>query len=93
MVSRSLVLGGELPFSSDRLKRLVSAAGNLKVRIIIRQGNNTYNGKSLLGLMALSRGGVREVTLVVEGEGEQEAAELMSALLCEETPAEGVKMP
>ncbi len=67
---RSLVLGRRLFLRPPQAPG--ERAGNLKVRIIIRQGNNTYNGKSLLGLMALSRGGVREVTLVVEGEGEQE---------------------
>jgi phosphotransferase system HPr (HPr) family protein len=87
MITRQIVLGGELPFSPLRLKSLADAAGQYQVRVLIRQGAKTYNGKSLLGLMALAREREREVTLVVDGVDEHQAAEHLATLLAGQTPA------
>lgn len=86
MVVRQITLGGELPFSTQRLQRLANAASAFPVRVIIKQGNNTYNGKSLLGLLAMGRARQRDVTLLVEGEEEERAAEALCALLSDADP-------
>ncbi len=89
MISRQLILGGEMPFTTLRLKHLADAANTYQVRVLIKQGANTYNGKSLLGLMALTRIWEREVTLLVDGADEDRAMEHLAALLAGENLAEG----
>lgn len=81
LLIRQITLGGELPFSTQHLHRLTNTASGYKVKVLIKQGNNTYNGKSLLGLLAMARAGEREITLMLDGEEEQQAAEALCALL------------
>ena len=86
MITRQVVLGGELPFSPKRLKLLADTASSYRVHVLIKQGPNTYNGKSLLGLLALARTRQREITLLVDGEEERQASSHLCALLAGETP-------
>lgn len=89
MIIRQIVLGGEMPFTTQRLTKLADTASTFQSRILIRQGDNTYNGRSLLGLMALARERDLEVTLVVEGADECLAAERLAALLTGDEGAYG----
>ena len=86
MITRQVVLGGELPFSPARLKLLADTASSYRVRVLIKQGTNTYNGKSFLGLLALARSGQRELTLMVDGEEEEACARHLGALLAGDAP-------
>ena len=61
-------------------------ASSYRARVLIKQGPNTYNGKSLLGLLALARTRQREITVLVEGEEEGRAASHLCALFAGEKP-------
>ncbi len=86
MITRQVVLGGELPFSATRLRLLADTASSYRARVLIKQGPNTYNGKSLLGLLALARTRQREITVLVDGEEEGRAASHLCALFAGEKP-------
>ncbi|MGI6696227.1 MAG: HPr family phosphocarrier protein [Christensenellales bacterium] len=81
LLTRKITLGGELPFTTQRLQCLANAASAFQVRVLIKRGNNTYNAKSLLGLLAMAREREREITLLVDGEEEQQAMEVLCTLL------------
>ena len=85
MTSRKVSIGGTLPFSAERARRLVSAANCFSSNILLKDSRGTFNGKSMLGLLSLGKLSGREMTLLAEGVDEERAALAFAALL-EEAP-------
>jgi phosphotransferase system HPr (HPr) family protein len=88
MVTRKVTLGGALPFDAQRAQQLVSLANTFASNIILQDSRGTFNGKSLLGILSLGKLSGREMTLLVEGRDELQAAQEMAASL--EAVDEGV---
>lgn len=81
MTSRKVIIGGMLPFSADRAKRIVTAANCFSSNILLMDSRGTFNGKSMLGLLSLGKLSGREMTLMADGADEERAAAALATLL------------
>lgn len=86
MQSRKIVLSGPLPMTRERAAKLVSAANTYPCGVFLERDNFTVNGKSMLGLLSISRLSCRDLMLVTDGPREEEALEALSQLLAEDAP-------
>ncbi len=75
----------------ERVIRLVSLANTFSSHILLEADNLTINGKSMLGLLSISRHTGQDFYLVAQGVDETEAISAMAQLLEEghESPSEG----
>lgn len=67
MQSRKIVLSGPLPMTRERAAKLVSAANTYPCGVFLERDNFTVNGKSMLGLLSISRLSCRDLMLVTDG--------------------------
>lgn len=74
-------LAGPLPMTRERVIRLVSLANTFSSHILLEGDNLTINGKSMLGLLSISRQTGQDFYLVAQGVDEAEALSAMQALL------------
>lgn len=72
---------GRLPFSRERVFRIVSAANGYSSTVMLEGEGLTINGKSMLGLLTLAPERGRRYYLVTRGEDEEEALHRICALL------------
>lgn len=87
MQQKQIVLTGPLPMSRDRVIRLVSAASAFSSHVLLEGENATINGKSMLGLLSITRSTGRAFTLITRGEDEVEAISHIAAMLTGEPDA------
>ena len=81
MIKHTLDLSSITPLSRMQIEHLVHLAGKFSSRILLEHRNRTINGKSMLGLLSMGVTGHEPVTLIVEGEDEEIAAQEMKKLL------------
>lgn len=81
MQRKPVRLAGPLPMTRERVIRLVSLANTFSSNILLEGDNVTINGKSMLGLLSISRQTGQDFFLVTEGLDEAEAHGAMKALL------------
>ncbi len=91
MQQKHIVITGPLPMSRDRVIRLVSAANAYSAQILLEGDTATINGKSMLGLLSITRHTGRVFTLITRGEDEEEAMERIFTLLSDEETPESPK--
>ena len=81
MITRTLNLSGITPLNRTQIEHLVHLSGDFVSKIIFEHKNRTINGKSMLGILSLGETGSDPVTLIVEGEDEEEACRAITDLL------------
>ena len=81
MVKQTLDLSGVTPLNRTQIEHLVHIAGKFNSRILFEHKNRTINGKSMLGILSMGVTGHDPVTLLAEGEDEEEAIQEMKKLL------------
>ena len=65
----------------ERAADFIRTANSFKSSILVSQGNNSVNAKSLLGFLSLEPGDGDEVTLSANGPDEAEALEALRNIL------------
>lgn len=65
----------------ERAADFIRTANSFKSSLIVSQGPNSVNAKSLLGFLSLDPGAGDEVTLTADGPDEAEALKVLSSLL------------
>lgn len=81
MIKYTLDLFGVTPLSRMQIEHLVHLAGKFSSRILLEHKNRTINGKSMLGLLSMGMTGHDPVSLIIDGEDEEIAAQGMKKLL------------
>lgn len=81
MIKHNLDLAGVTPLNRVQIEHLVHLAGKFASRILLEHRNRTINGKSMLGLLSMGVTGHEPVTLIVEGDDEEIAAQEIKKLL------------
>jgi phosphocarrier protein HPr len=59
---------------------IVQTAGKFKSKITLRKGEDSINGKSIMGIITLGAGYETEIRIIAEGEDEAEAVEAIDRL-------------
>ncbi len=59
---------------------IVQTAGKFKSKITLRKGEDSINGKSIMGIITLGAGYETEIRIIAEGEDEAEAVEAIDKL-------------
>jgi phosphocarrier protein HPr len=59
---------------------IVQAAGKFKSKITLKKGEDSINGKSIMGIITLGAGYETEIRIIAEGEDEAEAVEAIDRL-------------
>lgn len=81
MIRLQLDLSAITPLSRTQIEHLADLASRFSSRILFDCQSRTINGKSMLGLLSLGVTGDAPVTLICEGEDEEEAARELKRLL------------
>lgn len=84
MQKRSIVIGGPLPLSRERVLRIVSLTNSFSAGVMLEGEGSTINGKSMLGLLTLTQAARHGYCLVTDGDDEAEALQAVARLF-EET--------
>lgn len=74
MLRQGLELTGITPMNRTQIEHLAELASRFSARILLEHNNRIINGKSMLGLLSLGDTGSEQVTLVCDGEDEEQAA-------------------
>jgi phosphocarrier protein len=59
---------------------IVQTAGKFKSRITLKKGEDSINGKSIMGIITLGAGFETEIRIIADGEDEVEAVEAIDRL-------------
>lgn len=81
MIRQSITFPGGQPLTRSAAAQVVQVTARFQSRIMIERDQKIVNAKSMLGLLSLGLEEQPELTLLVEGEDEQEAVEAILALL------------
>lgn len=81
MIRQPVTFPGGQPLTRSIAVQVVQATTQFSSRIMIEHDHKIVNAKSMLGLLSLGLEDQTAMTLVVEGEDEQQAAETIAALL------------
>ena len=81
MITRTLDLSGITPLNRMQIEHLVHLSGEFLSKIIFEHRNRTINGKSMLGILSMGETGTDPVTLIVDGEDEEQACKAITELL------------
>jgi phosphocarrier protein len=78
MKSSRIVIPNKLGLHARAAAKLVSTASSFSSQIYLERNGNRINGKSIMGVMMLAASQGSEVTVMVEGDDEEQA---LAALL------------
>lgn len=81
MIKQVMDLSGVTPLNRMQIEHLVHLAGKFSSRVLFEHRNRTINGKSMLGLLSMGATGECPVTVIVDGEDEEEACQEIKRLL------------
>jgi len=80
MIERDVTIRNRAGLHTRPASMLVRTASQFDADIVLRRDNYEINGKSVIGVMTLAAEPGATLTLVVEGEDENEAADAIEAL-------------
>ena len=83
MIERKLEIINKLGLHARASTKLVKLASSFESKIQINRQNKTVNCKSIMGIMMLAAGMGSEITLIIEGDDEQSAADQLEALIAD----------
>ena len=75
MIERAIVIPNRLGLHARAAARFVRLASEYQSTVQLRMGNRSVNGKSLLDVLTLAASQGTELTLIVEGMDEKDAAD------------------
>ncbi|MDX8386956.1 MAG: HPr family phosphocarrier protein [Ghiorsea sp.] len=81
MIGLKVVIQNKLGLHARASAKFVSLASQFPCYIGIQNGKLEVNGKSIMGIMMLAAAQGTEVTLIADGEQEQEAVYALEALI------------
>lgn len=81
MPSATLTIRNELGLHARAASRLVDCANRFECEIRLSHGEQTVNGKSIMGLLTLAAGPGMEVRLETDGADEDDAMTELSQLI------------
>jgi phosphocarrier protein HPr len=81
MIRTPLVISNKLGLHARASAKLTKLASSFKSEVFLTRNGRRVNAKSIMGIMMLAAGVGSEVELETEGEDEQQAAELIAALV------------
>lgn len=81
MIKTRITLINQLGLHARASARFVSTACKYLSRIDVTHGNQTVNGKSIMGVMMLAASKNSELTWIIEGPDEEELNEALTALI------------
>ena len=81
MIRQSITFPGGQPLTRNVAVQVVQVTAKFSSRIMIEHDRKIVNAKSMLGLLSLGLEDQTSMTLLVEGEDEQEAASAVMELL------------
>jgi phosphocarrier protein len=80
MIERDVTIRNRAGLHTRPASMLVRTASQFDADIVLRRDNYEINGKSVIGVMTLAAEPGATLTLVVDGEDENEAADAIEAL-------------
>lgn len=80
MIERELTIRNRAGLHTRPASMLVKTASQFESEVYLRRDNYEINGKSVIGVMTLAAEQGATLTLVVEGEDEEAAAEAITEL-------------
>jgi phosphocarrier protein len=80
MIERELTVRNRAGLHTRPASMIVRTASKFDSEIFLRRDNYEINGKSVIGVMTLAAEQGASLTLVVEGEDEEEAADAIAEL-------------
>ena len=81
MLTREVTIGNKLGLHARAAAKLVSVANGYAAEVLIVKNGQRVNGKSIMGVMMLAASKGTQLELIVNGEGEQEAMDALTALI------------
>jgi phosphocarrier protein HPr len=83
MIVKKVIVTNRAGLHTRPASMIVRAASRFKSELYIQKDGYEINGKSIIGVMTLAAEHGAELTLVIEGEDEEEAAEAITRLFSE----------
>jgi phosphocarrier protein HPr len=83
MINRELNIINKLGLHARAAAKFVTTASKFSSSIQLAKNGQQVNGKSIMGVMMLAAGQGTSLTLIAEGEDEEEAAEALNTLVNE----------
>jgi phosphocarrier protein len=80
MIERELTVRNRAGLHTRPASKIVKTASQFDSQVYLRRDNYEINGKSVIGVMTLAAEQGATLTLVVDGEDEEEAADALSSL-------------
>ncbi len=80
MIEQEVVVQNKLGLHARPAAQLVKTAAQFKSDIYIRKNSQVVNGKSIMGVMMLAAGKGMRLTLIADGEDEQQAIAALKEL-------------
>jgi phosphocarrier protein len=80
MIRREVTVRNRAGLHTRPASMLVRTASKFDAEILLRRNNYEINGKSVIGVMTLAAEQGATLTLVADGEDEEDAAEAIAAL-------------
>ena len=81
MAERTVVLKNRLGLHARAAARFVDLAGRYRANVEIRRGDESVDGKSILGILTLAAPCGSELTIVTSGPDEEEALAALVGLV------------
>jgi phosphocarrier protein len=80
MVEKMTVILNRAGIHARPAALIVQTAGKFKSKITLMKGEDSINGKSIMGIITLGAGFETEIRIIAEGEDEAEAVEAIDRL-------------
>ena len=81
MQQRNLTICNKLGLHARAAARFVSLASGFDCRIMLERNGRRVNGKSIMGVMMLAAAQGAAITLITDGQDEQQAADALQQLI------------
>ncbi|MDD2211925.1 MAG: HPr family phosphocarrier protein [Clostridia bacterium] len=81
MIKKEITVTNETGLHARPASMFVQKASKFKSSIVIEKGDKTINAKSIISVLSGGIGKGTQITLVIEGEDEQEAEKALVALI------------
>lgn len=81
MVKATLIIKNETGLHARPASQFVTTASGFKSDVLVKKEGKEYNAKSILGLLSMGAGKGDEVTIITDGEDEENALQTLVQLV------------
>ena len=81
MLEKTITITNNDGLTSRTAAIFVQTANQFRSQILVKQGNQMINAKSIMGVLSLGIARSKPITLIVKGEDEERAMEVMTELV------------